>query len=172
MEHPPGLDVVVKAMGSQVVEDGLPGVAEGGVAQVVGQGDGLGQILVEAEGPGNGPGNLTDLQGVGQPGAVVVPDRGQENLGFILEAAEGVAVEDPVPVALVTGADGALLLRAEASPGAVREGSSGGEKFMFHLFCLLAYRHRLPLQSVFFRKIPQKICRLIIYYTETGKNPS
>ena len=43
-------------------------VAEGGVPQVVCQGDGLGQILVEAQGAGDGAADLGDLDGMREPG--------------------------------------------------------------------------------------------------------
>ena len=51
----------------------LPGVAEGGVSQVVGQGGGLGEVLVESQPPGHGPGDAGHLQRMGHPGAVVIP---------------------------------------------------------------------------------------------------
>lgn len=70
----------------------------------MGEGDGLGEILVEAEGAGDGPGDLGHLQGVGEAGAVVVPGPAREDLGLVLQAAEGGGVEDPVPVLLVRGA--------------------------------------------------------------------
>ena len=39
-----------EAPGHDGVEQPLSGVAEGGVAQVVAQGDGLGQVLIQGEG--------------------------------------------------------------------------------------------------------------------------
>ncbi len=49
-----------------------PCVAKGRVPKVVAEGDGLRQVLVEAQGTGNGAGDLRHLQRVGEPGAVVV----------------------------------------------------------------------------------------------------
>ena len=72
VHHPQGLHVVLKAPGHDLVEDPLPGVAEGGVAQVVAVGRRLGQVLVELEAPGDGPGDADHLDGVGHAGAVVV----------------------------------------------------------------------------------------------------
>ena len=46
VHHPQGLLVVGEAPGHDGVEQPLSGVAEGGVAQVVAQGDGLSQVLV------------------------------------------------------------------------------------------------------------------------------
>ena len=50
-------------------------MAERGMPQVVGQTDGLGQVLVQPQGPGDGSGDLGHLQGMGEPGAVVIPFR-------------------------------------------------------------------------------------------------
>ena len=55
-----------------LVDDLFAGVAEGSVAQIVPQRDGLGQILVEPQRPGDGAGDARHLEGVRQPGAVVV----------------------------------------------------------------------------------------------------
>ena len=50
--------VVGKAAGAQAVQRALSRVAEGGMPQVVAQGDGLGQILVQPQRPGDGAGDL------------------------------------------------------------------------------------------------------------------
>ena len=60
--------VVVHAL----VEGRLAGVAERRMAEVVRQGDGLGQVFVEAELPGDGAADLGDFQRVRQAGAVMV----------------------------------------------------------------------------------------------------
>ena len=86
-------------------------MSEGRMSQVVAQGDGLRQRLVEPQGLGDGPGDLGDLQRVGQARPVVIPLRGQEDLCLMLEPAECLAVQDPVSVPLVLRADGAELLR-------------------------------------------------------------
>ena len=64
-----------EAPGHHFVQSPLPGVAEGGVAQIMAQGNRFGQIFIEPQGPGDGPGNAGDLQRMGHPGAVVVPLR-------------------------------------------------------------------------------------------------
>ena len=48
-----------------------------------------------------------DLERVGQPGAVVVARRGDEDLGLVLQPPERGGVEDPVAVALEGGAEAA-----------------------------------------------------------------
>ena len=57
---------------AELVQCALPCVAKGRVPQVMGQTDGLGQILVETQGAGNGAGDLRHLQCMGEPGAVEV----------------------------------------------------------------------------------------------------
>src|SRR3990172_990817 len=103
-------------------------MAKGGMAQVVAQGDGLGQVLIELQGPGYGAGGLGYFQGVGESGHIVVPFRVDEDLGLVLEAAEGLGVEDAVPVLLEGGAQGAGGLRAAPAAQAAA-GSKRGEGF-------------------------------------------
>ena len=75
VHHPQALHIVLEAAGRELIQRPFSGVAEGGVAKVVGEADGLGQVLVEPQRPGDGAGDLADLQRVGEPGAVVVPLR-------------------------------------------------------------------------------------------------
>ena len=56
------LCIVAKAKGAQFIQNALSRVTERGVSQIVTQCDGLGQILIQAQGAGNISGNLTDLQ--------------------------------------------------------------------------------------------------------------
>ena len=59
------------------------------VAEIVAEGDGLGEILVQLQRAGNGARNARDLQRVGQARAVMVALRLEEDLRFVLQAAEG-----------------------------------------------------------------------------------
>ena len=102
---------MAETAGEYLVERPLPRVAEGRVAQVVAQRDGLGQILIEPQRAGYGPGDARDLEGVGQAGAVVVALRLQKDLGLVLEAPEGLAMGYAIHVALEAGAYLALRLR-------------------------------------------------------------
>ena len=79
-------------------------------------GGGLHQVLVEAQSPGDGPADLADFQRMGQPGAVVVPLRGEKDLGLVLEPPKGLGMDDPVPVPLVLGTDGTGLCRKLPAP--------------------------------------------------------
>jgi len=78
----------------------LPGVAKRRVAKVVGQRDGLDQILVEPQVAGDRPGDLRHLQAVRQAGPEQVALVVHKDLGLVLEPAKGGAMDDPVAVAL------------------------------------------------------------------------
>ena len=66
----------------------LAGVAARAVAAVVPEGDGLGQRHVEPAGPGDAGGHLGHLEGVGQPGPLVVVGE-DEDLGLAGQPPEG-----------------------------------------------------------------------------------
>ncbi len=74
------------------------------MTEVVGQGDRLGQVVVEAQGVGDGARDLRHFQRMGQPGAEVVALVGDEHLGLLLKAAEGGAVDDAVAIPREGGA--------------------------------------------------------------------
>ena len=104
LDHPQRVLVVLEAdpaaLAQRRVESRLAGVAEGRVAEVVAEPDRLGQVLVEAERAGHRAGDPAGLERVRQPGPVVVAFGGDEDLGLVLEPAEGLGVDDPVAVAL------------------------------------------------------------------------
>ncbi len=101
-----GLPVVVEAavIPHQPGQSHLAGVTEGGMSQVMRQADRLDQVLVAAEGTGDGPADLGDFQRVGQAGAEVVAFVVDEDLGLVFQPPEGRGVQDAVPVALERGA--------------------------------------------------------------------
>ena len=78
------LPVVGKPAGAQAVQRALARVAKRRVAQVMAERDGLGQILIEAQRPGDGARDLADFQRVGQAGAVMVAFRREKDLRFLL----------------------------------------------------------------------------------------
>ena len=127
VHHPQALPVMGKAAGAQLIQRALARMAEGGVPQVVPQGDGLGQVLVQAQGAGDSAGDLRHLQRVGQPGAVVVALRREKDLGLLLEPAERLAVDDAVPVPLVAGPHGVGRLRPAAAPACLAQGRIAAE---------------------------------------------
>ena len=114
VDHPQRVLVVLEAAAAALaqrrVERLLAGVAEGRVAEVVAEPDRLGQVLVEAQRAGDRAGDPAGLQRVGEAGPVVVALGGDEDLGLVLEAAEGLGVDDPVAVALERRAQRAVGL--------------------------------------------------------------
>ena len=112
------LEAAVTALAQRRVERLLAGVAEGRVAEVVAEPDRLGQVLVEAERAGDRASDPAGLQRVGQPGPVVIALGGDEDLGLVLEPPEGLAVDDPIAIALKRRANRAVgLLDRRAAPG-------------------------------------------------------
>ena len=97
-----GLRIVVEAAiglhrGIQRI---LPGMAEGGMAEVVGDGQRLRQIFLQRQFPGDGARDLRDFQAVGQARPEMVAFVVDEDLGLVLQAPEGGGVDDAVAVAL------------------------------------------------------------------------
>jgi hypothetical protein len=92
-----------------------------GVTEIVGQGNSFDQVLIQSQLAGDGATHLSYFKAVGEAGAVEITLVIHENLGFVLETAEGAGVDDPVPVALEGAAIGGWLFRvgAPATPGRV-----------------------------------------------------
>ena len=132
---------MAEALGHQRVQCALADVAEGSVTQVVSQGDGLGQILVQAQATRQRPRDLAHLQRVGQAGAVVVTLRGEEDLRLVLQAAKGLAMQNTVAVTLEISAHGAGLHRTLTAGGAGGEAGTRGEPIQLLLFKAFADGH-------------------------------
>jgi hypothetical protein len=81
------------------IERALPGMAEGGVAEIVRKGEGFGQILVEAKRAGERAGDLRHLEAMGEARAVVVALVIDKHLGLVVQPAEGSRMQDTVAVA-------------------------------------------------------------------------
>jgi hypothetical protein len=111
--------IVVKApvILHKAVEGFLSSMAEGWVTEVVGEGNRLGKVLIESEGPSHGPTDGSDLYGVGETGAVVVSFATQEDLGLPIESTERCAMHDAVTIALKAAAEGVLVLGPGTSRG-------------------------------------------------------
>src|SRR5215208_6880504 len=83
-------------------------VAEGASVSLEDAGEGFFSSVAEggvAESVGNGTGYLHHLQGVREACPEVIAIRGDENLSLMHEPAEGLGVNDAVPVALEDVAD-------------------------------------------------------------------
>ena len=137
--HPHALLAVDKPDGGGLPQGVLPGVPKGGMAQVVAHGDGLDEVLVQAQAPSHRPGNLVYLQGMGEAGAVVVPLGEKKHLGLVHQPPEGVAVDDFIPVPLVGGANGAFLLRCVPPRRFRRKGGVGRKALPLQLLGYLPY---------------------------------
>ena len=86
---------------------------------------------------GDRGGDLGDLEGVGQPGALVV-GRVDHDLGLAGQPAEGGGVHDPVAVALEAGALVVGLLGYGPVPGARGEGRARPQLLPLPLLAYLA----------------------------------
>src|SRR5690606_34894731 len=106
VHHPQALQIVLEAarLGRQLLHAGvqfvLAGMAERRVAQVVRQGDGLDEVFVQAQVASDGARQLGHFQAMGQARAEQIPFVVDEDLGLVFQQAEGVAVDDAVPVPL------------------------------------------------------------------------
>ena len=81
------------------IERALAGMAEWRVAEVVSERQRLGQILIKPQPPRQRAGNLGDFKSMGEPRAIMVAFVKNENLGFMLEPAEGSGMDDAVAIA-------------------------------------------------------------------------
>ncbi len=74
------------------------------VAEIVTEGQSLREIIVKAEGASNGAGDLPDFHRMREAGAVMIAFMRDKDLGFVRQAAERRAVQDPVAVTLIRAA--------------------------------------------------------------------
>ncbi len=72
-----------------ITECALAGVAEWRMAEIVGERQRLGQILIEAERTRQRAGDLDNFQGMGEPGSIMVALMEDEDLGLMFQPAEG-----------------------------------------------------------------------------------
>jgi len=102
VHHPQALQIVFEAaMGLHAVIQGiLAGVAERGVAEIVGQRDGFHQVFVQLQVAGDGAGDLRDFDAVRQARAEQVAFVVDEYLSLVFQPAKGGAMDDAVAVAL------------------------------------------------------------------------
>ena len=104
-----GVEIVVEAQAvaaEHPVESLFSSVAEGGMADVVNQREGLGEERVETEGVGQSAGDLGYFKSVGEAasGVIAFSSAACEDLGLARQAAEGASVQDAADVALEGGA--------------------------------------------------------------------
>ena len=87
----------------------------------------LGKVLVEIQGPRDGPGDLGNLQGVSEPGDIMVAARRDEYLGLVLQPAKRLGVDEPIAVPLEFASEGIGLLGRLAPSAVERRGRVGGQ---------------------------------------------
>ena len=111
----------------QLVQHVLAGVTERRVTEVVREHDRLGQILVRAERARDRARDLRDLERVRESIAEVIALVSTEDLGLVLQAAEGARVQHAVAIALERGAVGVRRLRLDAAARLARAQRVGRE---------------------------------------------
>ena len=84
--HPKALFIVVKAS-HDIAQSCLTCVSKWRVPQIVTLRNCFGQVFVEAQCSGNGAGNLANLDGVGEPRAVMVTHRIEKHLRLVHQSA-------------------------------------------------------------------------------------
>jgi hypothetical protein len=111
VDYPQALLVVVESARNEIVEDALAGMAERCVAQIVTEGNGLGELLVEPQHLGYAPGDLRYLERMRETCPIVIASRREEHLRLVLEAPERLAVNDAIAIALEGRPNRVLRLR-------------------------------------------------------------
>ena len=142
--HPQRLRVVVEAamVREAFVQRPLAGMAERRMAEIVRQRQCLGEVLVEAELPGQRAGNLRHFQRMGQPRAVMVALVEHEYLRLVLQATKGGGMDHPVAIAPERAAGPARRLRkqpATAGIGVAAIKRAGGSHSDRHDFLVLIH---------------------------------
>jgi hypothetical protein len=91
--------MVETAMGPEAfVQRPFAGMAERRVADIMGQRQRLGEVLVEPELAGQRTGDLRDLKRMGQPGAVMIALVEHKNLRLVLQAPERGGMDHPIAI--------------------------------------------------------------------------
>src|SRR6185503_15435397 len=107
------------------------------MAEVVGEGNGLGEIGIEPERLGDIARNGGDFHGVGEPRAEVIAGAVEEDLGLVFEAAEGAGMDDAIAIALVLRAPFGRRFDVFASARIAAELRVRRERLAFDLFKFL-----------------------------------
>ena len=118
----------------EFIQHPLPRVAERSVTKIVPERYRFGKILVELQRSCNCPGDLGNLQGMGQASTVMVSFRREEDLGLVLQTPECLAVENPVAINLEAGPDRAREFAAIPPPGTVTEAGRSCQQGTFTSF--------------------------------------
>src|SRR3989338_181505 len=136
IDNPQALKVVVKSPVTchELRELILPRMPERRVTQVMCKRYRFNKVAVESKHLSNHAGDLAGLEGMGQPGAVIIPFMIDKNLSFVLQAPKSRAVDDTVAVPLKSSTVGVLcfgMLPAEARSAFLRVRSERAKLFGF-----------------------------------------
>ena len=133
MQHNVGTPgAVVISLGNEDVEGILARVSARPMTAVVPEGDRVGQRHVDADAAGDRGRDLSHLESVGQPGALVVGWI-DDNLRFAGQAPERGGVHNPIAVTFEAGALLIGLLRDRPISRSCGKGSAGSERRSFAL---------------------------------------
>ena len=117
----------------EFIEGSLAFVAERRMAEVVREGNGLGEVFVDRESAGNVARDASNFHRVREAGAEVVASAVQEDLRLVFEPAERARMDHAVAIALIMGAPfrGGFVMDASARVSA--ELRVGSEELSFAL---------------------------------------
>ena len=166
VDHAQALFVVAEALRADFVQCGFARVAKRRMPEVVAEGNGFGQVFVQAQGARNGTPDLRNFEGMGQAGAVVVALRGDEYLRLVGQAAKRLGMDDAVAVTLETGAvraGGQGPLPSSGGGGARRPAAQRLRFLRFDSFTDRHIKNPSP---------PRRNHLLITNTREIGQNPS
>ena len=124
LDDPQRLPVVAKPrrLAQAAVERLFAGMAERRMADIVLHGQGLDQVFVQPQRPGERPGDQIHLDRVRQPAAMIVAQFAGENLRLVAQPAIGGAMDDAVAIA---GERGAVGMRRLGMPPTGRIAAAG-----------------------------------------------
>ena len=103
LDHAQALLIVCEGGVEAFSHGALTGVTERRMSEVVSESDRLGQVLIQAQSTRQRTRDLGNLKGMCQASAVMVASGGKKDLCFIHQAAERLAMDDAVAVALIFG---------------------------------------------------------------------
>src|SRR6185369_13576662 len=100
IHDPQGLAVMFESavILHQSVKNFFSGMAEWCMPKIMSKSQSLSQLLIQPQTPCHRFTDLSNFQGVGKSGSVVIPFMVDENLRFVLKSSECCRVYDPVPV--------------------------------------------------------------------------
>ena len=122
----------------ELVESVFDGMAKGRMTEISGEGDGLGEVFVEAEGAAKGAGEGGDLDGMGEASTDVVAGAVEWDLSLVFEATKSGAVNDAFAVSLEFGAKVVRFFGVFAAEAFAAFGGEGGEKKGFFFLPVFA----------------------------------